>query len=237
MESDVAHLPVSDRLWAWFEANKKPALATTSVAVVAGLIIWFSVWRHGEQQADAGDALSQALAAQMENPGTRPDSADAFLKVAQTYRGTGAGAQALLLAASAFYTDNNYDKAREQFERFVREYQGSPLMGQALFGMGCCLDAQGKSDQAIAAYQKVIAAAPNENVVPQAKMALASLYEAQNKPDKARSLYEDVERSAPFTSLGNEAGMRLEELIARTPSLAPPPPPPTNAPFQLDLKK
>jgi TolA-binding protein len=236
MESDVARLPAPDRLWAWLETNKKPALVTTAVAAVAGLIIWFSLWRRGEQQVVAGDALSQVAAAQMEGTSARPDAVDAYLKVAQAYPGTGAGAQALLLAATICFTDTNYDKALEHFERFTREYQGSPLMGQALFGIASCFDTQGKIDQASAAYQKVIAASPNGNVVPDAKMALARLYEAQNKPEKARSLYEEIERSAPFTSLGNEAGMRLEELIAKNPSLAPPPPPPTKAPFQLEQK-
>jgi hypothetical protein len=93
----------------------------------------------------------------------------------------------------------------------------------------------------VAAYKDLIARHPNEIVIPQAKFNLASLYEAQNKPEMARELYEQVERGAPFTSFGNEAGVRMEELIAKHPNLAPPPPAPiavapTNAPVILPKK-
>ena len=50
---------------------------------------------------------------------------------------------------------------------------------------------------------------------------------SQNKPELARDLYQDVERATPFTSLGNEAGVRLEELIAKNPKLQPAPPAPS----------
>ena len=70
----------------------------------------------------------------------------------------------------------------------------------------------------------------SESFIPQAKFALARLYEAQNKPELARDLYQDVERAAPLSTLGNEAGVRMEELIAKNPSLAPAPalPPPSS---------
>jgi hypothetical protein len=64
---------------------------------------------------------------------------------------------------------------------------------------------------------------PNEIVGPQAKFALGRLYQAQDKPELARDMYQDVERALPFTTLGNEAGMRLEELLAKYPKLAPAP--------------
>ena len=53
-------------------------------------------------------------------------------------------------------------------------------------------------------------------------LRLACLYEAQNKPELARNLFEEVERNNPYGSLGSEAGMRLEELKLKYPSLAMP---------------
>src|SRR5262249_18885356 len=100
---------------------------------------------------------------------------------------------------------------------------------EALLGIASCLDAQGKSDQALTAYKDLVTRHPNETFVPQAKFALARLYEAQGKVEMSRDLYQDIERAAPFTSLGNEAGVRLEELIAQNPKLAPAPAPPTES--------
>jgi outer membrane protein assembly factor BamD (BamD/ComL family) len=227
MESNVAQLPLSDRLWDWFETYKRQIALVTVIALVAGLAIWFIIWQKEAKQVDAGTALSQVAAAQIEAGGSRAESAEAYLKVAKDYPGTISGARALLLGAGSLFTEGKYTDAQAQFERFVREYQGSPFMGEALFGIASCLDAQGKTDQAANAYKDLVTRHPNENFVPQAKFALARIYEGQNKPEQARDLYQEVERSAPFTSIGNEAGVRLEELIAKYPKLEPAPPPPS----------
>lgn len=226
MESNVVQLPLAERLWDWFETYKSQVSLVAGILVVAGLVTWYILWQHEQKQIDAGIALSQVAASQLDAPGARPEAADAYLKVAKQYPSSVAGARALLLAGGSLFTEGKYPEAQSLFERFVREYQGSPFMGQALLGIASGLDAQGKTEQAISAYKDLVTRHPNESFVPQAKFALARLYEAQNKPELARDLYEDIERSAPFTSLGNEAGVRLEELIAKNPKLAPAPLPP-----------
>jgi predicted negative regulator of RcsB-dependent stress response len=227
MESNVAQLPLSDRLWDWFETYKRQIALVAVILVLAGFVIWFIVWKKEAKQVDAGTALSQVAASQIEAGGSREESAEAYLKVANDYPNSISGARALLLGASGLFTEGKYTQSQTQFERFVREYQGSPFMGQALFGIASCLDAQGKTDQAANAYKDLITRHPNESFVPQAKFALARIYETQDKPEQARDLYQDVEHSSPFTSIGNEAGMRLEELVAKYPKLEPPPPPPS----------
>jgi len=226
MESEVTELPLADRLWDWFETYKRQAGIAIAVIAVAALVIWFILWRQEQKQVAAGTALSQVVAAQFEGAGVHPGAADAFLKVAKDYPNSVTGARALLLAGASFFAEQKYTDAQAQFERFIHEYQGSPFMGEAQFGVASCLDAQNKTDQAAAAYKDLITRRPNDVFVPQAKFALARLYESQNKLEQARDMYQDIERAAPFTSMGNEAGVRLEELIAKNPSLAPAPPPP-----------
>lgn len=225
MESNVAQLPLSDRLWDWFETYKRQVGLVAGILVLAGIIIWFIVWHRETRQLDAGAALSQVTARELQSASVRADP-EAFLKVARDYPNSMAGARALLLAAGSFFDQDKYSEAQAQFERFVREYQGNPLMGEALFGIASCLDAQGKTDQAATAYKDLITRHPNESFVAQAKFALARIYESQNKPEQARDYYQDVERAIPFTSLGNEAGVRMEELIAKNPQLRPAPPAP-----------
>jgi TolA-binding protein len=226
MESNVAQLPLADRLWDWFETYKKQVALATGILVVAGLVIWFILWQREQQQIDAGTALSQVEAGQLDGSSPRSAAADAYLKVAKNYPNSMTGARASLLAAGSLFAEGKYPEAQGQFERFVREYQGSPFMGEALLGIASCLDAEGKTEQAVNAYKDLVTRHPNESFIPQARFALARLYEAQNKPELARDLYQEIERVAPFTSLGNEAGVRLEELIAKYPKLAPAPPPP-----------
>jgi tetratricopeptide (TPR) repeat protein len=226
MESNVVQLPLADRLWDFFETYRKQLALVAGIVTVAGIAIWFILWQHDQKQINAGIALSQVAVGQLDGSGARGVTAEAYLKVAKDYPNSMTGARALLLAGGSYFTENKYSDSQAQFERFVREYQGSPFMGEALLGVATCLDAQGKAEQALNAYKDLVTRHPNESFAPQVKFALARLYEGQNKPELARDYYQDIERSAPFTSLGNEAGVRLEELIAKYPTLAPAPPPP-----------
>src|SRR5579864_7717464 len=190
MQANVAELPLGDRLWLWFDTYKRHVVAGIVVAIVAALVIWFIIWQRDQKQVDAGTAVSQVAAAQLDGANTRDQAADAYLKVARTYPNSLSGARALLLAAGSLFTDDKYADAQAQFERFVREYQGSPFMGEALLGIAACLDAEGKTDQAITAYRDLVTRHPNESFVPQAKFSLARLYASQNKLELARDLYQ-----------------------------------------------
>ena len=227
MESEVGRLASLLKLWAWLETNKKQAIWGAGIVVVLGLVIWFLVWHHGEKEVKAGEALSEVFVKQALAGGAiGPETAQGYLKVAATYPGFDAGAEAMLLAAGSLFIGGNYDAARAEFERFVREYHGSPLRSQALLGIAACLDAQHKASEAMTAYNSLISQHPNDPVTPQAKFALARLYEAQNKPELARNLFEDVARGRN-TLVGSEAGIRLEELYQAHPNLAPVAPAPT----------
>jgi predicted negative regulator of RcsB-dependent stress response len=235
MQSDVAQLPLADRLWAWFETNKKPALWGAAVVVAVGLISWFLIWQHDEKEATASDALSNITAAQF-IWGPRPDLASAYQQIAAKYAGSSAAVRASLMAASALFTESKYAEAQAQFDKFTREHHDSPLVGQAMLGIATCLDAQGKTPEAVTAYKELIERHPNETFIPQAKFSLALLYEKQNKAEQARALYEEVERSVPYGYLGTEAGMRIEELNAKNPTLANTPPAPPTPQFKLEKK-
>jgi TolA-binding protein len=223
MESQVAQLPLGERLWLWFDTYKRQLVIAVGLLAVVALVVWFIVWRQEQKQIDAGTALSQVTTSQLEGTSPKTEAAQAYLNVARQYPDSISGSRALLMAAGALFTENKYPEAQAQFERFTREYQGSPFMGEALLGVAACLDAEGKTEQAVNAYKDLVSRHSTEAFIPQAKFSLARLYESQNKPELARDLYQDVERTSPFTSLGNEAGVRMEELIAKNPKLAPAP--------------
>jgi tetratricopeptide (TPR) repeat protein len=214
------------KLWAWVETNKKQAAWGAAIAVTLGLVIWFLLWRHGEQEVKAGEALSEIFVPQMISGGaTRPEAAQGFLRVAAAYPGYEAGAQAMLLGAGDLFTAGKYDEAKAQFERFAREHRRSPLDTSALLGIAACLDAQHKPIEARTAYKSLIDQHPNDPVALQAKFSLARLYAAQNMPELARNYFEEVARNRG-SLLSSEAGLRLEELYQQHPELAPAAPPP-----------
>ncbi|HXP60867.1 MAG TPA: tetratricopeptide repeat protein [Dongiaceae bacterium] len=230
------------KLWVWVETNKRPATWGAGIAVMLGLVIWFFVWRHSEQEVKAGEALSEVFVPQMlSGSATGPSVAQGYLKVAAAYPGYDAGAQALLLGAGDLFIEGKYEEAKAQFQRFVREHGRSPLESAALLGVAACLDAEHKPNEARTAYKSLIDQHPNDPVVLQAKFSLARLYAAQNQPEMARNYFEEVARNRG-SLLSSEAGLRLEELYQQHPELAPAAPPsmqlspkltavaPTNAP-------
>jgi tetratricopeptide (TPR) repeat protein len=231
MDSDVAQLPVMDRLEIWFGKNRKQALTGATIAIAVGLIVGFYLWYRGEKEASASEALTSVSLPT--GPGPRTETADAYLKVAANYPNSSAAARAVLLAGGTFFVDGKYDQAKAQFEKFVRDYHDATFMGEALLGIAACLDAQNKTDEAIRAYKDLTEHHSGDPAVPQAKFALARLYEAQGKPELARTLFEDIARSEPYSSIGSEAGMRLEELKMKHPELFAPPPQAAEAPQNI----
>ncbi len=237
MESEAVQLPLAHQAWAWFEANKKPALLGIGAIVVVGAIVSFYFYRQDQADQAASEALSAVTVSQLTGARASTDTASAYLKIATEYPKTTAAARAMLLAAGSLFAEGKYPEAKTQFDRFTREYGDNPLMSEALLGSASCLDAMGKTNEALVAYNDLVRQHPNDNVVPQACFALGRIYEAQNDPEKARAQFEKVAQSNPYGSLGSEAGMRVEELNLKYPKLVPLAPPSTNAvPIRIEKK-
>jgi len=227
MDSDAAQLPLSDRLQAWFETNKKQALWGAVAIVAAVLVVGFMMWRKSEKEIEAGESLSAVSVPYAAGVNRSGNASDAYLKIARDYSGTKAAIRAKLLAAADDYNLGRFDQAHTKFEQFRREHADSPLAGQAMLGAAASLEAQGKNTEAAAAYKDLIEHRPSDTSVPQAKFALANLLEHENKLEPALNYFEDIARNEPYGSLGSEAGMRAEELKQKHPNLVPPPPAPT----------
>jgi len=229
MDSEAAQLPLSDRLLAWFETHRQLALWGAVALLAGGLIIGYLVWRQGELEIEAAQALTNVSAPYNAGVANRSDVAEAYVKVANTYPKSKVAARAILLAGGEYFSQNKFDQAKSMFEKFRREHGDNPLIPQAQLGIAACLEAQGKTAEAIAAYKDLIERKLNDITVPQAKFALANLYEADNKPELAFNLFEEIVRADPYSSLGSVAGMRAERLKQKYPKLAAPPPAPPNA--------
>jgi tetratricopeptide (TPR) repeat protein len=222
MQSDAVKLSGFDRAWVELENHKKQVAWAGAGLVILGLLAWFFVWNRQENEVRAAEALSLASSPQLGQPGSPPNSAESYLKVAAEYPEAKAGVRALLLAGGAYFVEGKFAEAKTQFEKFARQHRESPLVGQALLGIAACHEAQGNTNEAVTAYKNLVDRHSNESFILQAKFALARLYEAQNKPEMAQPLYEEVARGDSYGMLGSEAGMRFEELRIKYPHLVPP---------------
>lgn len=227
MEQTVAELPIMDRAWTWFQANKKPILWGTGAVFVAGFAFSFFYWRSVQVEQAAGDALSQIEATRVFQGAQAVVPPEAYTRVASEHAGTKAAGRALLQAGGIYFTQGKYAEAQAQFQKFLNEYPDSPLRAQSSLGIAACLDALAKPDEAATAYKAVIDRNPGEAVTIQAKFALARVYETQNKLSDALKLYEDLARGEASGSIANESGLRADELRAKLP------PPPAAAPVTV----
>lgn len=225
MEQDITESAYFFKLWAWFDKNKKQVAWGAVGVAAAGAVVGIYLWSQQEKAKAAGQALSSALVARTFS---RTEAPDAMLKVATTYPGTQAGAQALLLGAGELFAGGKPAEAKAQFERFLREYPAHPLAAQANLGVAACLAAEGKLDEAAKAYKSLVDRFPNANTAPQARFALAGVYETQGKLEPALRLFEEVAGADVSGSLGSEAGMRAHELQIKLGPIVT-----TNSPFPV----
>jgi predicted negative regulator of RcsB-dependent stress response len=221
MESNVTQLSIHDRLWAWFETNKKPALWGTAVVLLVAFGVGYFAWHQRERQTRANEALSKALSQTANGEEQAGAAAERLMKVAAENPNTAAGGRALLLAAADLFVAGKYPEARSQFENYLRAFRETPFAGQALLGVAACLDAQGKTNEAVAAYTDIVQHHTSENVAAPARLALARLYEAQNKLEQARDVLVELTRNPNPNSTTAEAMARLQELMEKHPNLAP----------------
>jgi tetratricopeptide (TPR) repeat protein len=213
------------------EVNKKRLAVGVSVAVAVGLLASAIIYHQSRKETRASSALSEVRAPL--NAGTAPPTgtAEAYLKVADTHKGTKAAARALLMSAGVRFQAGEYAEAQALFERFTREYPTSPWLAQAMFGVASCLDVQQKTTEALAKYDELRKRFSNDPVAEDAKLGMARLLEAQNKPAEAYKLYEELAKLAGVSGVGAEADMRMDFLLEKHPELAPPPPAPTTSPL------
>jgi len=218
MEPEIIQSATVYNAWAWFEKNKRQVILGATGAIIIGLVAYFIVWHNKEKQIEASNALARAFAESMAGGG-QGEKAEPYLQVADKYQKTAAASRARLLAATTYFTENKYDQALAEFQKFAREQSGSPYVAQAMLGIAATLEAQGKTDQALESYANLVERYPNSPVVAQAKFSLARLREAKGDLEKALILYEDLGREQ-FSSIGSEAGMRAEEIKQKNPALA-----------------
>jgi predicted negative regulator of RcsB-dependent stress response len=210
----------------WFETNKKPVAIGVGVILVVGVAVGLWTWHKSQREVDAEEALSSVRMPYSPVDTPPPGTAEAFAKVASDYSGTSAAAKALLRSATVYFDQNNYAKAREQFDRYLREFGDTPWVAQAVFGIAACLDAENKTTEAIQKYNDFVSRYPNDPAADQARLSLARLYDKTGQPALALDLLTKMAGpGAPQSAAAAEVQEKIRELYAKYPMLAAPPAP------------
>lgn len=212
------------QMQAWAETRRKQI----GTGFVVLLVVIFAFYTNSHLQASKrADADAALMALDLPDPAAREQKivpAADYLKIAQEFSGTPAAERALLLAASALFTENKYPEAETRFNEFVAQYPNSRHIDSARYGIAASQDAQNKVDQAIGSYELVISSGTRGEGLStpesdQAKLAVALLYEQSDRASKALSYYDEIIRSPRSAYWQNEANMRRDALLKENPGL------------------
>jgi predicted negative regulator of RcsB-dependent stress response len=212
METQDVSTELLVKFWPWFEANKNRLIGGVAIVVLAGLIYSFIVWHRGQNEINAGEAMTQFLFSPSIISLTPNQQADGLVKLADQYSGTETAKRALLQAGSTLFMAGDYPGAQTQFQKLVDTYAG-PLSGIAQLGVATSLDAQGKTDQAQTAYLKVTSSYNGSPADMRAEFALGRMSEQQGKLQEAESYYESAARAGQLGgTLAQEAEGRAYQI-------------------------
>jgi outer membrane protein assembly factor BamD (BamD/ComL family) len=201
--------------WAWLLGNwKRVAVGAVAVGLAGGALAITSHQR-GQRELAASDAL---LLLQLKGEGKA--KASEFTEVADRFKGTVAAERALMLSATALFTEGRYAEAKSRFNDYLASHSGGQFRPAAMLGIAACEDGAKELDKAVAAYQQVISAYPNDPIAAQARMSLALVLEGRDLKG-AYKLYDEVSKMQG-TAFSNEARAKLEELVEKHPELKPP---------------
>jgi len=213
-------------LLGWFETNKKRVAMMAGGLAVVAVIGGFVVWQRGQRRVDAELALSSIHMPFAPSEPIAPGTGDKLAQIAEEFEGTSAAAKATLRAGAAYFAENNFAKAQEQFEKLLRGYAESEWVPSAVYGLAAVAEAQGKLPEAITKYDDFTKTHPHDPAVDQAKLNIARLYEQTKQPSLAlETLKKMTEGQAGMTPAAQEAQERMRALFSKHPELLPPPTP------------
>jgi len=218
---------------AWLEVNKKRLAWGALIAVAVGFGIYVWTYMADQREVNASAALIHLRTSVNAGTNQIPAPASDFLKLAEANAGTAAAERALLLGATALFTEGKYAEAQTRFDQLIKEHPSSPWVAEAAYGIAASQEALGKRDDALTSYQRVITSYGSDPVANQARMSVARLYEAKNQPELALKQYDDVAKPGNMSGgsrVTQEAMMKRQKLLTRFPNLVKPA---TNAPAMM----
>lgn len=150
------------------------AFVVVVIAIVGGL----SWQRHSAEQKikAAQDDLYRSVYSLMEKPDT--DAVAMFDALAVKYKGTSAGADALVFKFGSAFNAGKFAEAEAAARDLIAAYPTHAFVPRARLSMAQAQAQQGRTAEAVATLRTVLAT-PAPDIMPEAKLALAEALEAE----------------------------------------------------------
>jgi len=180
------------------------AVIAIAIAVVIVLAYSLNAVRVNER------ALVQLEdARRAENPETRIGILTDML---ERYPRATAAFDALYMLGNVYYESEQYDEARETFERLLDKYPQSYYAPMAEEALGYIAEAKGKPNEAVEHFERVTQDYSSSYVARRAYMQLGRLFEDLGENAKAAQAYENLLSRHPGSEYIDAASERLAAL-------------------------
>lgn len=188
----------------YYEDHKKNIFRIGGAALLIIIVAVFMVRSKTGSESQASFELGVALlAAQQADPAR---VAESFVQIADRYRGTTAGNEALLYNAQTKHIAGQSEEALEAYENYIKKgHKGKYLYPAALAGKAACLEDLNRFKEAAEAYLQAASAHKDLFITPGYHLDAARCYRLAGEKSKAREQYDFVQTHYPDTPFAQEA--------------------------------
>ncbi len=175
----------------YFEEHTKEITYIVGGIIVVGILIWLFLNHRSQRLQEAETLLGKA---QMEMQSMHTTKAREFLdQLIQEYDGTDAAEQGYFLLANLDFQAQKYDKAEQEYKKFIDSYSGSKiLLASAYAGYAACLEHRGAHKEAAENYLKAQRTAPEFVEAPNYLYLAGLNYKDAGMKDKAKEMFQKI---------------------------------------------
>jgi predicted negative regulator of RcsB-dependent stress response len=147
----------AERLLAWLKKNQRLVIGAASVLVIAAAGVWFVLEYQGRKEAAAQQALEQARYAT--RTGNLPLAATDLSRLMDSYRGTAAASEAVILLGQVRLLQDEPTLAAEELRNALQRGVDPQFEAGAYGLLGTALENVGNLTEAARQYERASGAA------------------------------------------------------------------------------
>jgi predicted negative regulator of RcsB-dependent stress response len=198
------------------EAYRTAILAALVALVVSGAVGGGYWWYQERREGEAASALAQAYSAvrerQPRTPGPPDEAAKGIREVAQQYRGTRTGEEALIALGNLQFDAGKVDEALGTYGEYLSVYPRGRFRVMAGLGKASAQETKDDLQGAVQTLSELLDRDKNDPLAGEAYLSLARVYEGLNKPEDAMRVYGKVVEQFSQTQWEQRALQRMNTL-------------------------
>lgn len=195
----------------WLQVNSKLLTGAATVIAVAAVGYWFYIKNQQIKTVNAERSLMQAQQS-LQSGNTALATSD-LQRVVSRYKGTGAGTEAAMLLAQAYYNAGKYQEGIKVLKEVSGKAGGSEASLQSLMGDG--YSQLNKPTEAAKAYERAASTAEFATEKAYYRAKAARSYTSASNTTEAKRLWSELATDEKAASVAAEAKVRLAELDAK----------------------